>query len=185
MLGGYLLSLSGNKRLLNLQYLFEAMKALKPKIEAILFCSPEGVDSRKLAKLCGIGSAGHIKAVVKQLAEDYKKRGAGLEVARVGNAWMLKVASTHAELVKEAAKPELSSAILETLAFIAWRGSPTQAAVIKARSNKAYNHLIELEEQGFVEKKRFKNTYKIKPTKRFYEYFKLESGEKLEVPIDK
>ncbi len=158
------------------------MKKLKSKIEAILFCSPEGVDSRKLAKLCGCGSAGHMKSVVKSLAEDYEKRGSGFEIARVGNAWRLKVASAHAELVKEAAKPELSSAILETLAFIAWKGAPTQAAIIKARSNKAYNHLIELEEQGFVEKKRNKNTYKIKPTKRFYEYFDLKNGEKLEFP---
>ena len=54
--------------------------------------------------------------------------------------------------------------------------------MIKARSNKAYNHLIELEEQSFIEKKKFKNTYKIKPTKKFYEYFQLNEGEKLEMP---
>ena len=157
------------------------MKKLKAKIEAILFCSPEGIETRKLAKLCEVGSAGHIKSIVKSLAADYEKRGAGLEIARVGNAWKLKVASPHAELVKEAAKPELGSAILETLAFIAWKGSPTQAAVIRARSNKAYNHLIELEEQGFIQKKTHKNTYKIKPTKRFYEYFDLKNGEKLDL----
>ena len=157
------------------------MKKLKAKIEAILYCSPDGVDSRKLAKLCEVGSAGHIKSVVKSLAEDYSKRNAGLEITRVGNLWKLQVRPTHSDLVIDAAKPELSSAILETLAFIAWKGGPTQAAVIRARSNKAYNHLIELEEQGFIEKKKFKNTFKIKPTKRFYEYFDLNQGERLKL----
>jgi len=155
------------------------MKKLKAKIEAILYCSPEGIESRKLAKLCEVGSAGHIKSVVKSLAEDYTKRDAGLEIVRVGNVWKIQVKPLHRDLVVDAAKPELSSAILETLAFVAWKGSSTQAAVIRARSNKAYNHLIELEEQGFIEKKKVKNTFKIKPTKRFYEYFDLGQGEKL------
>lgn len=158
------------------------MKELKAKIEAILFCSPDGIDSNKLAKLCGIGSAGHVKNIVEDLAEDFKKRESGLEITKVGNSWKLQVIPKHAELVKESAKPELSSAILETLAYIAWKGECTQASVIKARSTKAYNHLIELEAQDFIQKRKSKGSWCISPTKKFFEYFDLNDGEKLKLP---
>lgn len=158
------------------------MKELKAKIEAVLLCTPDGIDSNKLAKICGIGSAGHIKSIVEALAKEYQDRGSGLEIVRVGNSWKLRVCSQHADLVKEAAKPELNSATLETLAFIAWKGSCTQASVIKARSTKAYNHLIELEEQGFIQKKKSRGTFSISPTKKFFEYFDLNDGEKLNLP---
>ena len=157
------------------------MKELKSKIEAILYCMPKGIETRKLAKLCGIGSAGHVKITIKALAKDYEARESGLEIIHEGDKWKLAVTPQHAELVRTAAKPELSPAITETLAFIAWKGSPKQSDIIKTRSNKAYDHLVELEERGFISKKKFQNTFRISPTKKFYEYFNLEQGEKLAI----
>lgn len=158
------------------------MNDVQAKIEAILFCSPEGIGTEKLAKLCGIGSVGHVKEMIRLLSEEYTKKGSGLEITPQGNLWKLKVKSEHSDLVKEAARPELSDSVLETLAYIAWKGEPSQSAVIKARSGRAYNHIIELEERGFIEKHKSKNSSRLKPTKKFYEYFHLQDGEKIELP---
>ena len=48
-----------------------------------------------------------------------------------------------------------------------------QSDIIKIRSNKAYEHIKELEEMQFLEKVRKGRTYQIKLTKKFFEYFDL------------
>lgn len=158
------------------------MNEIKSKVEAILFCSPEGITTEKLAKVCGLGSLGHMKELIKSLAEEYLKRGAGVEITQQGTSWKIQVKNEYAELVKDAARPELSESVLETLAYIAWKGEPSQSSIIKARSNRAYNHLIELEAQGFIEKKKVKNSSYIKPTKKFFDYFQMQEGDRLELP---
>lgn len=156
------------------------MKEIKSKIEAILFCSPKGVEIEKLAKLCSIGSKGHVKAILKTMKEEFDKRG-GVEIIEENGLWKFKVRDEHLPLVKEAAKPEIEKAILQTLALIAHKGSARQSDIIKIRSNKAYKHIEELEKLGFVEAKKKGTTRILNPTKKFYEYFNLEEGETLGV----
>lgn len=157
------------------------MKELKSKIEAILFCSPKGVELAKLAKLCSIGSTGHVKAVLHAMKEDFGKREAGLEIVENNGLWRFKVKDEHLELVTEAAKPEIEKSVLQTLAFIAHKGNARQSEVIKIRSNKAYQHIEELEKLGFVEARKKGTTRVVSPTKKFYEYFQLKEGETIEL----
>lgn len=157
------------------------MKEIKSKIEAILFCSPKGVEIEKISKLCSIGSKGHVKAILKTMREDYDKKKAGVEIVEEQGLWKFKVRDEHIELVKEAAKPEIEKAVLQTLAFIAHKGSARQSDIIKVRSNKAYKHIEELQKIGFVEAKKKGTTKMINPTKKFYEYFNLEEGESIDV----
>jgi segregation and condensation protein B len=157
------------------------MKEVKSKIEAILFCSPQGVELKKIAKLCSIGSKGHVKSILNAMKEDFDKRGAGVEILEENGLWKFKVKDDHLNLVKEAARPEIEKSILETLAYIAHKGSTRQSDVIKIRSNKAYKHIEELKKLGFVESKKKGTTKMINLTKKFYNYFNLEEGETLGV----
>lgn len=156
------------------------MDELKSKIEAVLFCCSNGISARKLASLCGIGSAGHVKAMLQSLAEDYNARGAGLEIVETDKLWRMRIAPTHSDLVRESAKPDMDTSVLETLAYIAWKGSIRQSELVKARSNKAYDHISELLKQGFIEKVKRGSTFTVKPSKKFYEYFDVKEGEKLD-----
>jgi DNA-binding MarR family transcriptional regulator len=68
---------------------------------------------------------------------------------------------------------ELSKTILETLAVIAWKHPVLQADVIKIRTNKAYDHIKELEELGFITKEKKGRSYLLKVSTKFREYFEL------------
>ena len=157
------------------------MEELKSKIEAILYCTPQGMNLDKIAKAIGIGSKGHVKTVIKSLQEDFDQRESGLRIIEEDGLWKMRIRDEHVDLVKEAAKPELEKAVLETLAYIAHRKKVSQASVVKTRSNKAYEHIKELEEKGFIESKKDKKTKNLSPTKKFYDYFELKE-EKLELP---
>ncbi len=159
------------------------MQELKSKIEAVLFCSPKGVSTEKLASLCQIGSKGHVAAVIRALKDDYEARGAGVQVVEEESLWKFKLNPDHAELVREAAKPELSQAALETLSYIAWKGKIMQSELAKVRTS-LKDHLPELIKSGLIERKRQAQSYLIKPTKLFYTYFDLKEGERLELPAD-
>lgn len=157
------------------------VKELKSKIEAILFCTPEGLDSKRLAKLCGIGSVGHVKTALQQMQEEFDSNGRGMSLVLKEGLWRFAVRDEHVSLVKEAAKPEIEKAILETLAFIAYKKNARQSEVVKVRSNKAYGHIKHLEEQGFVTAKTKGKTRLLTPTKKFYDYFSLREGEEIKM----
>lgn len=155
------------------------MKNVKRKIEAILYCMSEGISVRKLASMLGIGSVGYVKKKLEELKEEYEKKGRGFQITNEGNNWKFRVEEEYLDLVKEAAKPELPTAVLETLAIIAQEGKVKQSELIKSRTNKAYDHIKRLEDKGFIRSKKKGRTKQLKVTKKFYDYFQLEEGERL------
>jgi len=72
---------------------------------------------------------------------------------------------------------DLEKPLMETLAVIAWRYPIIQSEIIKLRGSGAYEHMRLLEEQGFVAKEKSGRTFKVKLTKKFFEYFDLPSDE--------
>lgn len=157
------------------------MREIKSKLEAILFCSQDGRDVKSLAKLCSIGSVGHVKSVLKSLQEDYVKRGSGLKIYTKEGLWFLGICDEHLGIVREAAQPEMDKAVLSTLAYIAHKKDIRQSDVIRIRSNKAYEHIKNLVSAGLIEARREGSTKRLSPSKKFYDYFNLKEGEVLQV----
>lgn len=157
------------------------MKEIKSKIEALLFCTQEGMNTKNISRLCGVGSVGHVKNVILSLQEDYKKRGSGMEILEKDGLWFLTVSDQHLNLVRKAAKPEMEKAVLQTLGYIAHKKNIRQSDVIRVRSNKAYEHIKELEERNLIEAKKDGSTRRLSPTKNFYRYFDLKENETLGV----
>lgn len=155
------------------------MENIKSKIEAILYCIPEGVNVRKLASMLGIGSPGYIKNQLQELKDQYEKEERGFQIINEGSDWKFSVKSEYLELVREAAKPELTSSVLETLAYIAQKGEIKQSDLIKKRTNKAYEHIVELKKLGFIDSEKEGRTKILKLTKKFYDYFQMEEGQSL------
>jgi len=155
---------------------------LKAKLEAILFCMPEGVSVQALAHKVNLGFTTTVKSALNSLKADYQKRGAGLQLVDNGDTWKLRIKDEHTAIVKEAAEPEFDKAVLETLAYIAWRGGSRQCDVVRVRSNKSYNHIKSLIEKGYIESSKAGLSKWLQPTKKFYEYFNMKQGEKLKTP---
>lgn len=158
------------------------IQEIKSKIEAILFCLPQGINTRALAQKLNLGSAGKVKTAIKQLQEEYANRGAGLTITEEDGFWKFKVPDNYIDLIKEAAEPEMEMAVLETLAYIAYRRGSRQCDVVRVRSNKAYAHIKELLAKSFLTSEKAGLSKFLRPTKKFYEYFKLKPGQKLKLP---
>ena len=91
-----------------------------------------------------------------------------------GNEWKLTVREPYLHLVRNIViDTELSKTITETLAIIAFKYPISQADLIKIRSNKAYDHVKELQNMQFIEKVKNGRTFDIKLTTKFFEYFDL------------
>ncbi|HDD05070.1 MAG TPA: SMC-Scp complex subunit ScpB [Candidatus Aenigmarchaeota archaeon] len=147
---------------------------LKKRVEALLFTSQDGFTLKELSERLGVGEKA-LKRILEELREEFEDRG--FKLSCDGGRWRMIVNPELTHVVKELAPAELPKALMETLAVIAYLSPTTQAEVIRIRGNKAYEHVRELCEMGFITAKPWKRTLKIGLTQKFYQYFELRPGE--------
>ncbi|MFH1212269.1 MAG: SMC-Scp complex subunit ScpB [Candidatus Woesearchaeota archaeon] len=146
---------------------------LKNKLEALLFSSGKKLSLGFLTGLTGAKESDVLSAL-KGLAKDYEGRDCSLMVFQEGNEWKISVREKYVSLVRKiVADTELSKTVLETLAIIAWKSPVLQSAVVNIRSNKAYDHIAELEELGFIAREKKGRSFLIRTTEKFFEYFDI------------
>ncbi len=153
---------------------------LKKKIEAILFSVAKKVGLEELSRLCRADKETTRKALL-ELKEDHDKSNSSMMLVDEGNDfWKLAVRETYLGIVKKVVKAtELPKGVMETLAVIAWKAPVLQSDVIKIRTNKAYNHISELGESGFISKEKKGRTQLIKLTQKFMDYFDLRNEQEV------
>ena len=150
------------------------MEDLKNQLEAILFSVGKKISMEELSKLCKVNNQKIIESKLKELKQDYEKKESSLMLVSEKDNWKLTVRERHLSLIKNLAiDTELNKSVTETLAMIAFKYPVMQSDIIKIRSNKAYDHIKELEEMQFLEKIRNGRTYQLRLTKKFFEYFDL------------
>jgi len=131
------------------------------------------MSEEELSKLTGVGQE-HIKSALHELKKHYEDVKSSLMVANEGNFWKLAVRERFLPLVQKiVTETELPKSVIETLAVIAFKHPILQSEVIKIRTNKAYEHLLELEKAGYITREKFSRTKKIKLTPKFFTYFDL------------
>lgn len=151
---------------------------MKKKIEALLFSSARKVDLEELSRLTGIKDLNALKQAISQLKKEYEEKDTALKLIEDPDGYKMNVKEEHLSLIQKiVTQTELSKTLMETLAVIAWKYPCLQAEVIKVRTNKAYDHLKELEEMGFISREPFGRTRKIRLTEHFFEYFDLPTKE--------
>ncbi len=153
------------------------MDAIEKKIEAVLFTVGKDITSERISSLCNIGVK-EVDKIMNKLQEDYSKQDNSLQILKKENAWKLTVLDEFLPLVSSiVTSTELERPLMETLAVIAWKYPIVQSEIVKLRNASAYDHMKQLQEQGFISKEKFGRTYKVKLTKKFFEYFDLPSEE--------
>jgi len=151
------------------------MKDYKNQIEAILFASGRYIDADTLMNLVGASNKQVLINNIKKIKEDYEKRNSPLMIVQEKNGWKLTVRETYLPLVRKiVSETELQKSVLETLAVIAWKSPVLQSEVVNIRHNKAYDHIAELIELGFIKKEPSGRSYLLTLTEKFYEYFDVE-----------
>lgn len=149
------------------------MSELKQKLEALLFSSGKSMSLEELSRLCR-KSQDEIEKVLKELQYDYNQRDSSIMVVNEGKNWKLITKEKYLDVVKNiVTQTELTKSVMETLAAIAFRYPIKQSDLIKIRSNKAYDHLKQLEELGYISRQKHGRTKLIKLTQKFFDYFDL------------
>lgn len=149
------------------------MEDLIKKVEAIVFAVGKTISENEIAALSG-SSVKDVHEALTALKKQYTERESPLLIIQEGDGWKLTVHEKYLSLVQQISPhTELNKAILETLAVIAWKQPATQSDVIKIRTNKAYEHVAELVNLGFVNKEKYGRTYLLKVTGKFFDYFDL------------
>lgn len=156
------------------------MNELKNKIEAVLFSTGKKVELSLLKTLCDASSEKEVEQQLKILTKEYKDNNSPLMVIQEGNGWKLTLHERYLNTVQDIIpETELTKTVMETLAVIAWKQPVLQSEVIKIRTNKAYDHISELIDTGFITKEKKGRSYLIRATSKFFEYFDVPNKEKL------
>ncbi|MBI4439316.1 SMC-Scp complex subunit ScpB [Candidatus Woesearchaeota archaeon] len=152
---------------------------LKNKVEAILFASGKKISADYIAKLCKTRKE-EVLETLNELKSAYQEKNASLSIIDEGELWRIAVKEAYSPIVRKIVpQTELTKTMIETLAVIAWKAPVLQSDVIKIRTNKAYEHLAELEKTGFISREKHSRTQIIKLTQRFYDYFDVHSEQEI------
>lgn len=130
------------------------MLPLARRLEALLFISSRPVSAERLAEACACG-ADDVAAALGALTAEYGSGAHGMELREVAGGFTFAVAEDCAEDVRRltgAERPdELTPALLETLAVVAYLEPVTRAEIAEVRGVSSEYALGALEERGLVE----------------------------------
>lgn len=131
----------------------------------MLFISAKPMAVKQLAQLTKKDPK-EVEAAVKELADDYKKRGEGLAIIKNGSSYQMVSAPENSSLVRDFIKDETTGELtrpsLETLTIIAYRGPISKLDLERIRGVNCSLILHNLLLRGLVEgkqDKRKKETY--------------------------
>jgi len=165
----------------------EEQEDLKRKVEALLFSSVKGIKIEDIAKLCNTREVDLIRELVEELRDEYDSNKSSLMIVTdaTNTYWRFSVREQHVKVIRKVVtKTELTKTLMETLAVIAHKAPVKQSDVIKIRTNKAYDHIRELIDKGYITSEKFGKTKLLKLSSKFYDYFDT-SPDKLKQKFEK
>lgn len=146
---------------------------LKRTVEAILFAAARKLELAEIAKLCK-GTETEVLQILNELKKQLDETNSPTMLIQDGTAWKLTVREKYISVIRKVVtQTELPKGLLETLAVVAYKVPALQSKIIKIRTNKAYDHLSQLEKSGFITREKSGRTKLIKLTPKFFEYFDL------------
>lgn len=151
---------------------------IKSQVEALLFSSGRKMPLAELHVHVAQTTKEELLDALLALQKDYTARNSSLMLVQEGDLWKLTVHEKYMDLVRKITPhTELTKTVMETLAVVAWKQPITQSEVIRIRTNKAYEHIDELEKMGFVFKEKYGRTFLLKLTQKFFDYFDLRDAQ--------
>lgn len=147
--------------------------SVKSKVEAILFSTGNRISLEEISRLSRSRKE-DVLAALQELQREYDVKQSSLMLAEEGDFWKFTVRDHFIPMVRKiVTETELTKSVLETLAVIAFKYPILQSDMIKIRTNKAYDHLVELEKSGYISRQKHGRTNLIKLTEKFFKYFDL------------
>ena len=105
-------------------------------VEAVILASPEPISAARIAALLPRCNPSQVRALVKELNDEYAEQRRAFEIWEVAGAYQLRSLPEFAPYLKQIQETRalrLSNAALETLAIVAYRQPVTRAEVEQIR----------------------------------------------------
>ncbi|NJM68369.1 MAG: SMC-Scp complex subunit ScpB [Acaryochloris sp. RU_4_1] len=152
-----------------------ASTRLATMIEAILYLKAQPLSLNKIVEYAKCDREDAEDALI-ELMQDYAHRDSALEIVETDEGFSLQLRKTFQDMVHILVPADLGVGALRTLAAIALKGPLAQTDLVDLRGSGAYQHVHELVEQGFVQKRRSSNgrSYRVQVTDQFYQYFEID-----------
>ncbi|MGM5484543.1 MAG: SMC-Scp complex subunit ScpB [Nanobdellota archaeon] len=154
------------------------MKDKINRVESVLFSSGRKLSLSELRRLAKVRKEEDIKQAIESLKERYKETS--IAILDEDDGWKMTVKQDFIPYIRKlVTDTEISKTLMETLAVVAWKNPAMQSDIIKIRTNKAYDHLRQLEDAGFIKSEKQGRTRVLRLTTKFYEYFDVESDKEV------
>jgi len=148
--------------------------SLPARIEAILYLKGRPTSSKEMAELLD-KDISEVEKALWELKAGYGQRDTALEINESKNNYSLELRQGLGDLVQDLLPADLSIATLRTLATVALKKKILQSELVELRGSGAYDHIKELVEKNFVERRRQKDgrSFWLTLSEKFHQTFSV------------
>lgn len=146
-------------------------------VESVLFSASNPVSISEIIDATEL-SRQKVKTAINSLIHSYnedRKKETSLEVIKAGNKFIMQVKKRYTDQSLKIAQPEIDDNLLKTLTLIAFHQPLKQSNLRRMLGEKIYDHVDELVNMKLVYSKPHGSTEMLTTTKRFPEYFGIDS----------
>ncbi len=146
------------------------------KIEAVLYLKGKPVSKKTISELTN-SDINSVSEAIKQLSDKYSNSSSALEIISNNSLISLELKHSLNEYVEDLLPAELKTAVLRTLAVIAIKKKILQSDLIILRGSGAYDHIKELIEKKFINKRKQKDgrSYWLSLSDKFFQTFAVSN----------
>ena len=146
------------------------------KIEAVLYLKGKPISKKTISELTN-SDINSVSEAIKQLSDKYSHSSSALEIISNNSLISLELKHSLNEYVEDLLPAELKTAVLRTLAVIAIKKKILQSDLIILRGSSAYDHIKELIEKKFINKRKQKDgrSYWLSLSDKFFQTFAVSN----------
>ncbi len=146
------------------------------KIEAVLYLKGKPISKKTISELTN-SDINSVSEAIKQLSDKYSHSSSALEIISNNSLISLELKHSLNEYVEDLLPSELKTAVLRTLAVIAIKKKILQSDLIILRGSSAYDHIKELIEKKFINKRKQKDgrSYWLSLSDKFFQTFAVSN----------
>ena len=152
----------------------EQQISLPARIEAILYLKGRPTPSNEMSEHLQ-EDIEEVEKALWELKAGYAQRDTALEINENNGFYSLQLRQGLGELVQDLLPADLSIATLRTLATVALKKRILQSELVELRGSGAYDHIKELVNKNFVERRRQKDgrSFWITLSEKFHQTFSV------------
>jgi segregation and condensation protein B len=146
-------------------------------VEAVLFSASRPLRVADIAKETGLSQT-TIRQAIKDLTVEYDGRESAIEIAKIGPSYSMQLREVMSDVVIPFTEREVPEEALKAAAMVGYHQPILQSDLVKMLGTGVYDHVRTLHSLGLIKTRRTGHTLELTTTKRFSEYFGIQSTDR-------